>query len=262
MKLWLVAAAVALVFGFAQSALAGVVSGAPPAFSLDVTSSIGLDVVHVKPTLTANPDGTYSASGEALAPSFSVLFNFTLSLDPAVVGSFSLINQSSVPQTFSVSASLGVLPIAGPTRIGGFYGETTYTDTSGDKTVGLGTAGTNPFYRALIDSVSVQDLGSFSFDPISGDEAGIQGTLSQEIFGAPIPNDPGPGVVGSIGVAFPGFMLTQGDKVEVPFEFVVVPEPTFAELFAICFAVILCAFARETASSASSDPGRILPTGG
>jgi hypothetical protein len=46
-------------------------------------------------------------------------------------------------------------------------------------------------------------------------------------------------------VAFPAFSLTAQDRVEVPFVFTVVPEPSFASLFAVIFGVFLLAL-RET----------------
>ncbi len=260
MKSWVVTAAVALVFGFAPDAFSGPLPGGPPAFSVSASSSVGGDSVQLSPTLTTNPDGTYSASDQATAPSFFLLFAVALNPDPAISGSFTLTNLSGTTQTFTVSATLGVLPIAGPTRIGGSYGATTYTDVNGDSGVTVATAGANPFYRALIDGAGVQDLGFFNVTAFGG--PGVFGTISPELFGVPIPSQVGPGVSGSIGVAFPGFTLTAGDSVQVPFEFRVVPEPGFAALFAISLALILLGLAREKASVRKSSSGRILPTGG
>jgi hypothetical protein len=258
MKLGFLVAVSALVFGFAGSAFSGLLPGGPPAFTLDIASSAGGDAVHVTPTLTANPNGTYSASGQAsFADSFTLLFDFVLNPDPAVSGSFTLTNASAESRSFSVSATLGVLPVAGPTRIGGSYGETTYTDENGDSTVTLSASSSDPFYRAQIDGIGVVDLGSFDVTAFGG--PGVFGTISPEIFG---PNDVGPAVSGSIGVTFPGFTLTAGDKVHVPFEFVVVPEPAFTPTFASVFALIFLAFVRENAFHASRRGGRILPTGG
>jgi hypothetical protein len=260
MKLRVVAVAVALVFGFAHPAFPGALPGAPPGFTLSASSSVGGDLLQLSPTLIANPDGSYSASGESTAPSFSLLFDFTLNPDPSVSGSFTLVNLSGATQTFSVSATLGVLSIAAPTRIGGSYGTTTYTDLNGNSSVTLATADLNPFYQAQIDGVGVHNLGSFNNTAFGG--PGVFGTISPELFGVPIPSLAGPGVSASIGVSFPGFTLTPGDSVQVPFEFVVVPEPTFAALFAMGLAVILCTFAQERAFSRRKLSGRIPPTGG
>jgi hypothetical protein len=224
---------------------------------------VGGDVVTLTPTLTANPDGSFSASGSAGAPSFSLLFNFALNADPTISGSFTLVNLSSTTQTFTVAATLSGVPLSGPTRMSGFFGETTYTDTNDGSGVGDGTVGfgANPFYQAQIDGSTVQPpLGSFAFTAISSDP-GVFGTLSKETFGTPIPT-PGPGVASSIGVRFPGFELTAHDMIEVPFEFAVVPEPSSAALLAVAAAVILFTFAREKASRLARRSGRILPTGG
>jgi hypothetical protein len=260
MKLRVVPAAVALVFTFAPAAFSGTIGGGPPDFRLGASSSVGGDNLTLTPALTPNPDGSFSTSGQATEPSFSLVFDFSLHADPSVSGSFTLTNLSGTTQTFSVSASLGgLLPIAGPTHIGGSFGDAIYTDANGDSNVEIVSA---VFYRALIDNVGVQDLGSF--DDMASGGPGVTGTISQLAFGTPpIPSQFNPGGMNSsIGVSFPGFSLTAGDSVQVPFEFIVVPEPSLAALLGITVAVILFTFAREKASRAARRSGRILPTGG
>jgi hypothetical protein len=262
MKLRVISLAVVLVFAFAHSAVSGAIAGGPPAFRLGASSSVGGDTVTLTPTLTPNPDGSFSASGGTTQSSFSLVFNVSLNADPSMSGSFTLVNLSSATQTFTVSATLGVLPLAGPTRMSGFFGDTTYSDTNDGSGVGDGMLGfgANPFYQAQIDGSTVQVLGSFAFTAISSDP-GVVGMLSKETFGTPIPT-PGPGVASSIGVSFPGFELTAHDMIEVPFEFVVVPEPSLAALLAVAAAVILFTFARDKASGGARRSGRILPTSG
>jgi hypothetical protein len=218
MKLAWVIAAVALVFGSAGYARAGTLpGGGTPSFTVDVTSSAGGGSLSLTPTLTANPDGSFSASGE-------------------VAGSFTLQNLSGSTQTFTVSATLGVLPLGGPTTMTGSFGDVTFTDTN-DSDVTLASA---LFYQARIDGLGVQDLGAFNSNASGG--PGVSGVISKLAFGPTA----GPGVASSIGVAFPGFSLTAQDKVEVPFEFtVVVPEPAFASLFAAGCAVFLALAARR-----------------
>jgi hypothetical protein len=218
MKLAWVIAGVALVFGSAGYARAGTVAGGPPSFTIDVTSSIGGDSLSLSPTLTANPDGTFSASGEGAAPSFSFVFDVSLNADPSVAGSFTLQNLSGTTQTFTVSATLGVVPLAGPTTMTGGFGEVSFTDTN-DSSATLASA---LFYQARIDGLGVQNLGSFDTNASGG--PGVVGTISPLAFGPTA----GPGVATSIGVAFPGFSLTAQDRVEVPFSFTVVPEPDSA----------------------------------
>jgi len=222
-------AALAVVVGVASllpigPARAGTVGGGqPPAFSIDVSSSVGQDVLHLTPTLTDNGNGTFSVHGAETLPSFSIVFDFTLNPDPVISGSFALQNLSGATQIFSVSATLGGLAsIAGPTTISGGFGEGLLSDTNNSESAVLVTAA---FYQARIDGVGVQDLGSFNPLEASGGP-GITNTISQEAFGP----GPGPGVTSSIGVAFPGFSLTAGDRVETPFDFRVVPEPGLASL--------------------------------
>src|SRR5262249_704991 len=151
-------------------------------------------------------------------PSFSILFDFKLNPDPKISGSFTLTNLSGATQTFSVSASMsGLTPIPGSTTYAGFFGEGTLTDANLSSS---GTLVSALFYQGLMDGSSVVNRGSFTIDASGG--AGISNTISQEAFG---PTGGGPALTNSIGVAFPGFSLTAGDSVQVPFEFTVVPEP-------------------------------------
>jgi hypothetical protein len=263
MKLSIAAAAAALVFGFGQSASSGVVTGGTPSFSVDISRNGGAPL-SLTPTLTHGTGGTYTTSGsQSVMNDFSIVFDYTLNVDPSLIGSFTLTNLSSSTQTFSVAATLsGLNPIAAPTKIHGSHGTVTYSDdTTKDGSVGFGTAGLDPFYRALIDGNSVNhDLGSFAFFLLSG-APGVKGTFSPESFGDPTP-DSGPKLMNSIGVSFPGFELTAGDSVQVGFEFVVVPESSFVPTFAIASMLFLYAFAQKRASGSARGSGRILPTGG
>jgi hypothetical protein len=245
MKLHRVLAVAGAAVALAVQAQAGPLpAGVTPTVSLVATSSLGGDVLSITPTPALNADGTYSARGSEVLPSFSLVFNLTLNPDPSLAGSFTLTNLSSSTQFFSVSATLAVLPIAAPTKMGGFYGDVTYTDANNDSSVTLATNGTDPFYRAQIDGVTVQGRGSFNDTAFGG--PGAFGTISQDAWGTPIPSATGPGVASSIGVSFPAFSLTPGDRVEVPFEFVVnAPEPSFASLFAMGSTLILLATARR-----------------
>lgn len=218
-------------------------AGVTPTLSLVATSGAG-DGLSLSPTSTLNADGTYSAHGSEVSGSFSLVFDLKVNPDPSVIGSFTLTNLSNVTQFFSVSATMATLPVAGPTKMGGFYGDVTYTDANKDSTVTLATNGVDPFYRALIDAVAVKGLGSFNDTAFGG--PGVFGTISQDSWGTPIPSAPGPGVASSVGVSFPAFSLTAGDSVQVPFEFIVnAPEPSFASLFATGITLILLATAHR-----------------
>lgn len=212
-----------------------------PAFVLVASSSVGGDVLSLRPTLVVNPDGSFSAHVDQTEPSFSLVADLNLNADPTVAGSFTLTNLSSITQFFSVSATLATAPIPPPTKVGGFFGDVTYTDANGDSSVTVATNGTDPFYRAQIDGATIVGLGSFNATAFGGPH--VFGTISQTAFGTPIPSSPGPGVAISIGVAFPAFSVTPGDSIQVPFEFVVnaAPEPSFASLFAMGTALILLA---------------------
>jgi hypothetical protein len=180
----------------------------------------GADTVEVVTELVEISPGVFTATGTGTEPGvFSLTFDLRLEGDPAISGSFTLVNLSGATQTFSVSATLGVAAIPAPTLIGGSFGDLAYTDLNQDGLVRVATVGGGFFYQALIDGISVQDLGAFDLGPTSG-------VLAKQSFGVPIPSAAGPGVTTSIGVGFPAFSLTAGDQIETPFELVVVvPEP-------------------------------------
>jgi hypothetical protein len=201
-------------------------------FTLTV-GRVGADTIDVLTHLVEISPGVFTATGTVGEPGvFDLAYDFRLEGDPAITGNFTLVNLSGAPQTFSVSATLGVAAIPAPTVIGGSFGDLIYTDLNQDGLVRVATVGGAFFYQALIDGLSVQDLGQFDLGPTSG-------VLPKQSFGVPIPSASGPGVTTSIGVGFPAFSLTAGDQIETPFEFVVVvPEPAPAGLLALGLCVL------------------------
>jgi hypothetical protein len=190
----------------------------PP--SLSMTVGISGTSLQVNPTLTPGsaPD-TYFCDGSMSATSYTLNYSFNVNADPTVSGTFTLTNLTSQTMTFSVSATLSTLPLAGPTQVSASYGLGQLSAPVGTPEAHL-TA--NPFFQALIDGSTVQTLGSNLSITTSG------GT-------APIPmqsftNQPGPALSSSIGAAFPAFTLTGLDTVETPFSVTVVPEPASVAL--------------------------------
>jgi hypothetical protein len=246
MKLrWVVAVAV-VVFAFATTGLAGTVGGGAPIFEVITNSSVPSSSMVSNPSLTANGDGTYStASNHQVLNAYTILFEFTLDPDPAISGTISLTSLSTETQTFSISATMSnLLSIPGGTSVTGSFGETRYDDANQDGALGLGSVDLDPFYIGAIDGGDVAGIGSFTFFEVTGLPPGQVGTFD------PLSLDPtaGPALSSSIGIQFPGIILTAGDRVRVPFEFVVVPESSGLALFAITLALILLRFARERAS--------------
>jgi PEP-CTERM motif len=202
---------------------------------------VGADPIHLTPDLVEIAPGVFGSSDSlTVEGQFELSWQLRLEGDPNITGSFTLQNLSGTTQTFSVTATLGVLPLAGPTRIGGSYGDVVFTDFNNDGVVFFDAS---PFYNAQIDGASVQSLGNLHGGPTSG-------TFPIESFGVPIPSAPGPGVATSIGVAFPAFSLTAGDRLETPFGFTVepVPEPASIVLVALGLAALRCRPCKRSAN--------------
>lgn len=221
---------------------------AAPVLSVDVTTVGGYMEYSASPTAVeiTNPDGsptgTFSFGDYGYATgSFSCGWSAVVNPDPSIAGTFNLTNLSATTQTFILTITLPT-SLAGPTRMGGSFGDVTYTDVGGapgggpDSSVTLATILGDYFYRALIDgnptgSPGPGDLGSFTVTAFGG--PGVFGTISQQSFGVPIPSAPGPGVTSSIGMRVK-FSLTAGDRVQVPVFFQVeAPEPSSALLIGL-----------------------------
>jgi PEP-CTERM motif-containing protein len=205
---------------FAAAVLAVGSRAAASTFTIDVGIP-GQAPLHLTPDVAETSPGVFvSSSQETVDGSFRLTWDIVLHSDPSLTGSFTLTNLSSMTQTFSVSATLGILPIPTPTRIGGSVGDVVLTDDND----GLAILDSATFYRAQIDGVGVHDFGPVHIGPGAG------GTSPMQSFGVPIPSDPGPPVTSSIGVAFPAFSLTAHDMVSTPFEFRADPVPEPASL--------------------------------
>jgi hypothetical protein len=198
------------------------VLSAPSSFSLTV--EIPGDTVTVPVSFTAGPSGIFIADGTAANADFSLHYQFSVIADPTLSGSFTLTNLTGHTQTFSISAALGVLPLAGPTSISGFFGDAHLSAPVG---TGEATLTANPFYQARIDGATVKTLGS----NLNVTTTGGTFTIPMESF----LNQAGPAVNSSIGVAFSSFTLTGLHSVQVPFGVTVasVPEPASVVLLVL-----------------------------
>jgi hypothetical protein len=206
--------------------------------SVSIDSVGPYDHYGVDSTGEPNTDGTYTLAGVGYGTNFNCDWSIIVNPDPFITANFTLTNLSTLTQTFILTVSLPVSPaLPGPNVMGGYFGDLTYTDLNtggfiGDGSVTVATVGVNPFYSARIDGAEVAPLGSFTATASGG--AGVIGTVSQHIFGAPIPSDPAPAV--NTNIAFQiRFSLSGHDQVQFPAYFQVnpVPEPSSALLIGL-----------------------------
>src|SRR5262249_45081398 len=186
-------------FGVAAAAIALGASQAfaAPVISVDITSAGGGYGYAISQEGVANPDGTFSlsglAGGAAVGASFQCDWSITVNQDPSILNTFSMTNITAVTQQYTMNVTLPIALLAPTTVQGGYFGDalngTTYTDANLDSSVTLATVGANPFYSALVNGILSQGLGSFVLTANSG-PPGVQGDISQQTWGAPIPSAP------------------------------------------------------------------------
>ena len=194
--------------------------------SADAATGIANGHYAVDLETTANGDGSYGLSGLGYDTGFQCNWDLTVNPDPQITSTFTLMNLSPNPTNFTMTITLPIATIGPNTVRGGYYGDpvtgTTYTDTSGDANVTLASVGA--FYTALVNNVVSMSLGSFSQNANGG--AGIQGNLSQQSWGTPIPSAPFGAATGNMVIKW-SFSLTGGDQVQTKGFFQVeAPEPS------------------------------------
>ena len=208
--------------GFVASALVALAGAASagPVFEISITGGEGGTYLFSGEATDPDGDGLFTRSGHADGSSFVGDWATGINPDPALQFNFTLKNLSSQTQSFVMTITMPIAPIGPGTRQGGFVGDITYTDTSGDRSVTVSPDGTDPFYSAMVNGVVSHDISI----PILNAQgfAGISGSLARQSWGEPIPSAPfGPAAVNMrIRTAF---TLTSQDTVDYAGLFVIKP---------------------------------------
>lgn len=160
----------------------------------------------------------FGEASNPTAPGVSI----NISTWPEIVTSFGLKNLAGGTSLIKLVFTTSALSMPGGTLTGGSTA-VSFGDNNGDG-VTLSAPPGGAIYSATIDNAVWQQLlvGASGTDPIGG-------TLGPDSFGNPIPNLPGPALVGNFGITFE-FTLTGGDDATDATGRFVVPEPGTAAL--------------------------------
>lgn len=182
-------------------------------------------------------DEIFSYNGNVTKSNYQFEWKVTANPDPWVSSNYTITNNTLTTNNYSVLITMPISPqiLTGSLTGGSVQGGV--TDNNGNGAT-LGQSGVLPLYTALIDGAAYQSLlppgptsvtvGSF-----------LSGTLGPGQFGLPIPSQPGPNVLTSIGIRL-DFSLTAGDSATFSSVFVVepVPEPATMALASCGFALV------------------------
>lgn len=204
-----------------------------------VLSATAAQAEIVRPVTFTIDDGSsaisWGAKGTALDKGYDVIggrneatwqasWDLFVDPDPVINGIISVTNPTAVTQTYTLNVSMPISPqlIGGSLTGGSVVGGV--TDNNGNGAV-LSTSGANPFYYSQIDGGNYVPLFTAPtvvtvvnpFDSASTGKA---------TFGAPIPSQPGPAVLSSIGIKLT-FQLSPFDSASFTSVFVAnpIPEP-------------------------------------
>ena len=231
----------------AASSRAEIIS--PPVASFLVTDSASADWGWGQ-TGKAVVDDVFSYNGNVTKSNYQFQWKVTADPDPWVSSNYTITNNTLTTNNYSVLITMPISPqILSGSKTGGSV-QAGVTDNNGNGAT-LGQSGVLPLYTALIDGVAYQSLlppgptsvtvGSF-----------LSGTLGPGQFGLPIPSQPGPNVLTSIGIRL-DFSLTAGDSATFSSVFVVepVPEPATIALGSCGLALVMGAAIRRRRSRQS-----------
>ncbi len=148
-------------------------------------------------------------------------WNLFLDEDPVISAVTAFTNLSPFTQQLTLVFTMPIVPaIPGGTLIGGSI-QGGATDNNGNGvtlSVALGSA----LYTAIIDGNDEQSLYSASNSWTAGSFLSV--SVPAASFGTPIPNQPAPAALSSIGIRL-DFLLTGNDSASITSNFVVMPVP-------------------------------------
>lgn len=185
-------------------------------------------------TITEEPGANgaiaYRVVGSHATSNWSAQWDMFLDPDPFVSSNFSIVNNSGVLQTFTVTTITPTIALSGPTTmtgsVSGFVGDSNFTPDQFGNGATVQTQGGLPYYEALVDGVDTRSL--YSSPQVNSAPFNLTNGIPAQNF----INEAGPALISSIGIRN-HFQLTPGDNAGFTSTFLIVPAPASLGLLGV-----------------------------
>ncbi len=233
-------ALILVLVGVARFASAAIIGPDAPAFLMMMQVGTGAPYSLDGATVTPVQDGDkwkYQIDGSYNQHGYAMTVHFVIEPDPTITGNVAITNLTTLPQNYSFSFTLPVVPPFNPSQLNGSVGLTVTADSTAAT---VATVAPDALYTALIDGTSVHTLMN---NPFSLSAAAFDSNVATDKFGIPAPVAGG-AVNASIGINL-HFSLTPGDQAGITSQFTANPVPEPSSLLGLTFGALALVYRRR-----------------
>ncbi len=170
----------------------------------------------------------FSGAIEGPGGKWTVQYDIEVDPDPYISAFFTIDNSgSNTAQDFTLSAVLPIAPSINVASLTGGSLSGSVIDFDGVGGASLDAIPGEDIYMAMIDGVDYQGLNPSPLPIVAG--VGQTAPLGEVSFGTPIPSQPGPPVLNTIGIET-NVRLSPNDVAQLVVSFTVTPEPATLSL--------------------------------